>query len=153
VLFREPLKPTLPALDQPRILPCMSVMETRVLLKVARMLAIPVLIFLAPLALTIFLAAASSPSNSAAVGAVPAVGSAGLAGSGAASPGAAFFAGALAGRASPAAFADAAGAWPAGAAASGAGEAGASGLASFLGAVFFGFASSAIQNRELNVNR
>src|SRR5208283_948159 len=47
----------------------MSVMVTLVLLKVARMLAMPTAIFLEPLALMIFLALASSASNSAAVGA------------------------------------------------------------------------------------
>src|SRR5213593_2638562 len=50
-------------------LPCMSQMETVVLLNVARMLATPEKIFFEPLALMIFRAAASSPSNSAAVGA------------------------------------------------------------------------------------
>src|SRR5438105_3873273 len=50
----------------------MSVMLTRVLLKVARMLAIPLRMFLAPLALMIFLPAISSASNSAAVGAATA---------------------------------------------------------------------------------
>jgi hypothetical protein len=45
-----------PALDQPSTLPCMSVMVTLVLLKVAKMLAMPTAIFLAPLALMIFLA-------------------------------------------------------------------------------------------------
>src|ERR1039458_7954076 len=69
VLLREPLNPTRPALDQPSTLPCMSVMVTLVLLKVARMLAIPTVMFLAPLALMILRALASSPSNSAAVGA------------------------------------------------------------------------------------
>jgi len=69
VLLREPLKPTRPALDQPSTLPCMSVMVTLVLLNVAKMLAMPTAIFLAPLALMIFLALASSASNSAAVGA------------------------------------------------------------------------------------
>src|SRR5262245_30996143 len=49
--------------------PCMSVMVTIVLLKVARIFAMPVVIFFAPLALTIFLPAMSSASNSAAVGA------------------------------------------------------------------------------------
>src|SRR5216117_915611 len=47
----------------------MSVMLTRVLLKVARMLAMPLTMFFAPLALTIFLPAMSSANNSAAVGA------------------------------------------------------------------------------------
>src|ERR1035441_9629020 len=64
--------------------PCMSVMLTRVLLKVARMLATPLTMFLEPLALTIFLPARSSASNSAAVGAATAATgaapSAGLAG-------------------------------------------------------------------------
>src|SRR4030095_708180 len=44
-------------------------MQTWVLLKVARMWAIPAMIFLAPFALTIFLGATSPPSNWAAVGA------------------------------------------------------------------------------------
>src|ERR1035437_5846322 len=52
--------------------PCMSVMLTRVLLNVARMLAMPLTIFFEPLALTIFLPAMSSASNSAAVGAATA---------------------------------------------------------------------------------
>src|SRR6476646_5269126 len=47
----------------------MSVMLTKVLLKVARMFAMPLLMFLAPLALIIFLPAISSASSSAAVGA------------------------------------------------------------------------------------
>src|SRR5437870_2142098 len=71
----------------------MSVMLTRVLLKVARMLAMPLLIFLAPLALTIFLPAISSASNSAAVGAATAAagapGTAGSPGLGASAAGAA----------------------------------------------------------------
>src|SRR5438046_9881758 len=69
VLLREPLKPTRPGLDQPNKLPCMSVIVTCVLLKVTRILAMPEVIFFEPLALMIFLAAASSASNSAAVGA------------------------------------------------------------------------------------
>src|SRR5256885_12580851 len=80
VVFREPLNPTRPAVDQPSRLPCMSVMVTWVLLKVAKMLAMPTAIFFAPFALMIFLALGSSPSNSAAVGADgAATGSAGLA--------------------------------------------------------------------------
>ena len=51
VLFREPLNPTRPALDQPITFPCMSVIETVVLLKVAKILATPVIMFLEPLAL------------------------------------------------------------------------------------------------------
>ncbi len=47
-------------------LPCMSVMVTCVLLNVARMLAMPETMFLASLALMIFLPAASSPNSSAA---------------------------------------------------------------------------------------
>src|ERR1043165_4972849 len=68
------------------MLPCMSVMLTCVLLNVARMFATPTLMFFEPLALTIFLPARSSPSNSAAVGALPATGpsAAGLASTGAA---------------------------------------------------------------------
>src|SRR6266567_2644208 len=46
-------------------------MLTRVLLNVARMLATPLVMFLAPLALMIFLVARSSASSSAAVGAAP----------------------------------------------------------------------------------
>src|SRR5439155_14759263 len=46
-------------------------MLTRVLLNVARMLATPLVMFLAPLALIIFLVARSSASTSAAVGAAP----------------------------------------------------------------------------------
>src|SRR2546425_12545037 len=73
--------------------PCMSVMLTRVLLKVARMLATPLMMFLAPLALMIFLPAKSSASNSAAVGAAatgagaaPSAGFAASAGGGGAAP-------------------------------------------------------------------
>src|SRR5580765_5126001 len=79
----------------------MSVMLTRVLLKVARMLAMPTRTFLAPLALMIFLPAKSSANNSAAVGAAAtgAAPSAGLAPSAAAgaapSAGAAAFLGAF----------------------------------------------------------
>src|SRR5690348_17807856 len=69
VLLREPLKPTRPALDQPSRFPCISVMVTWVLLKVARMFATPTAIFFAPLALTIFFPADSSAKRSAAVGA------------------------------------------------------------------------------------
>src|SRR3989442_8357500 len=65
------------------MLPCMSVMATIVLLNVARMFAMPDAIFFAPLALIIFLVAASSASNSAAVGA--ATGAAPAAGAAAAS--------------------------------------------------------------------
>src|SRR5437773_2538425 len=79
VLLREPLNPTRPALDQPSTLPCTSVIVTCVLLKVARMLATPVVMFFEPLALMIFLAAASSASNSAAVGATGAAAAAGAA--------------------------------------------------------------------------
>src|SRR5208337_1457723 len=81
-------------------------MLTWVLLNVARMLAMPELMFLACLALMIFLAAASSPKSSAAVGAagmtaasaglaVSAAGAlaAGDAPAGASGPGAAFFRG------------------------------------------------------------
>src|SRR5208283_5450291 len=84
-------------------------MLTIVLLKVARMLAMPLTIFFAPLALTIFLPARSSASNSAAVGAATAAtGTAPSAGLGASAAGTApsaagappFF-GALAGGASP----------------------------------------------------
>src|SRR5439155_5429835 len=136
VLLREPLKPTRPALDQPKTLPCWSVMVTCVLLKVAKMLAIPVVIFLEPLALMIFFAAASSASNSAAVGAAGAVaGAAGrasavLATSEAAAAGAAFL-GALAVLASGAALGASA-------------APGVSGLASFFTAGFLGLVSSAI---------
>src|ERR1017187_4471119 len=146
VLLREPLKPTRPALDQPMTCPCMSVMLTSVLLKVARMLATPLTMFLEPLALTIFLPARSSASNSAAVGAATAATgaapSAGL-GASAAGPapsatGAAPFFGALAGAASPSGLA---------AGLSGDLAAAASGfvpgLPSFFGAGFF-FVSSAM---------
>src|SRR6185312_14844064 len=51
------------------MLPCISVMVTCVLLKVARMLAMPEATFFAPFALTIFLLVSSPPSNAAAVGA------------------------------------------------------------------------------------
>src|SRR6266850_3462653 len=107
VILREPLKPTRPALDQPMEWPCMSVMVTMVLLKVARMLAMPMVMFLAPLALTIFLPAMSSASSSAAVGAAArgaapgAAASPGFAASGAAAPAAA---GAPASAAAAAAF-------------------------------------------------
>src|SRR5215213_2717827 len=102
VLLREPLKPTRPALDQPITLPCMSVIETWVLLKVARMFATPVEMFLAPLALTIFFAFGSSPSNSAAVGAATTGGAASTALASPAAPSAAAFLD-LAGAPSPAA--------------------------------------------------
>src|SRR6266404_4158155 len=82
----------------------MSVMLTWVLLNVARILAMPLLMFFAPLALTIFLPAMSSASNSAAVGAATeAAGtpSGGLGASGAGAPpstaGGPAFLGALAG--------------------------------------------------------
>src|SRR2546423_8481942 len=115
----------------------MSVMVTWVLLKVARMFAMPTAICFAPLALMIFLALGSSPSNSAAVGAEgAATGSVGLAGSvpsalGAPLAGASPFA-PLAG-ASPLAAAPLAGASPACLAAFGS-------LGSFAG--FFGFSSA-----------
>src|SRR6266516_2507149 len=54
VLLREPLKPTLPALDHPITLPFRSVIVTTVLLKVASTCATPECTFLLPLALTIF---------------------------------------------------------------------------------------------------
>src|SRR5688572_15725900 len=63
------------------MLPCISVMDTSVLLNVAKMFAMPELMFLACLALMIFFASAPSPRSSAAVGAAPATGSAGLAAS------------------------------------------------------------------------
>src|SRR5688572_24038048 len=115
-------------------------MFTRVLLKVARMFAMPTMMFLEPLALMIFLAFASSPSSSAAVGADPAAGaSGGVAGAPApgfpsapASPTAFLPFGAL-----PSALASVVFASPAGAAAP-------SGAASFFGAAFLGFVSSAI---------
>src|ERR1043166_6233802 len=108
----------------------MSVMLTRVLLKVARILATPLTMFFAPLALVIFLPAKSSARSSAAVGAATA-GAAPSAGLGAA----AFFEGLPAG-ASPVALA--------------AGLSAASGLPSFLGA-FFGFSfSSAIRTYRTN---
>src|SRR6185295_4907412 len=58
----------------------MSVIVTWVLLNVARMFAMPTVIFFACLALMIFLPALSSPSSSAAVGAVAATGPVGAAG-------------------------------------------------------------------------
>src|SRR5258707_14444054 len=118
--------------------PWASVMLTSVLLKVAKILAMPLLMFFAPLALTIFLPAKSSASNSAAVGAATLTGAApatsavfGVSAEGAASPAwAAPFLGARAGCASAPAFA--------------AGfSAAASALPSFLGFDFF-FVSSAI---------
>src|SRR5438874_10572935 len=54
VLLRDPLNPTLPALDHPMTLPFMSVIVTMVLLNVARICATPLWTFLLPLALTIF---------------------------------------------------------------------------------------------------
>src|SRR2546426_14227 len=112
--------------------PCMSVILTSVLLKVARMLATPLMIFLEPLALMIFLPARSSASNSAAVGAAttaavtpPSAGfGASAAGAAPSAAGAAPFLAALAGCASPAGLPTAF-------------SAAASGLGSFLGAVFF----------------
>src|SRR4051812_5761795 len=128
VLLREPLKPTRPALDQPSRFPCMSVIVTWVLLKVARMLATPTAMFLAPLALTIFFPADSSANRSAAVGALPAT----------ISPGAALGASAPSGALAGAAL---------GAAPSAAGAAAAlAGLSAFGSFAFFGFASSAIKN-------
>src|ERR1041385_4507743 len=90
----------------------MSVMLTRVLLKVARMFATPLVIFFPPFALMIFLPARSSASSSAAVGAAtagaaPSTGlgaSAAAAGAVSAGAGAAPFFPALAGAASPAGF-------------------------------------------------
>src|ERR1035441_1304598 len=81
--------------------PCISVMLTSVLLKVAKMLAMPLTIFFAPLALTIFFPARSSASNSAAVGAATAAtGAAPSAGLVASAAGEAPFFGALAAGAS-----------------------------------------------------
>src|SRR6202020_1425592 len=51
--FFEPRKPHLPAEDQPMTLPAWSVMETMVLLNVAEIWAMPLKMFLLPLALTI----------------------------------------------------------------------------------------------------
>src|SRR5438093_13394478 len=99
--------------------PCMSVMLTRVLLKVARMLATPLMMFLAPLALMIFLPAKSSASNSAAVGAAAtaAAPSAGFGASataaGASGPWARVFLAPLAGAVSAAALAAGFSAWAA----------------------------------------
>src|ERR1017187_4840170 len=115
-------------------------MLTRVLLNVARILAMPLTIFFEPLALTIFLPARSSASNSAAVGAADAATiaapSAGLgasaAGAAPSAAGAAPFFGALACGASPSGL-------PAGFSAAPSGLL--AGLPSFLGAGFF-FASS-----------
>src|SRR5579859_4715245 len=155
VLLREPLKPTRPALDQPITCPCMSVMLTWVLLNVARIFAIPLTMFLAPLALTIFLPAKSSASNSAAVGAAAAAGAAPSAGAAAGASAAA--AGAPAG-AAPSAAAGAAAFLPFGAAASPVDLAAgfspaASGFASFLGAAFFGFSSAIVLNQlEIEIN-
>ena len=141
VLLREPLKPTRPALDQPSTLPCISVMLTLVLLKVAKILAMPTAMFFEPLALTIFLALGSSPSNSAAVGAGGMTGSAVLPASAAA--GAPAAAGALAAAGAPAAAGALAGA-ASFFAASSAPAGGASGLCFFSGAGFLGCCSSAI---------
>src|SRR5258708_2078679 len=106
-------------------------MLTWVLLKVARIFAIPVEIFFEPFALMIFLAFGSSASNSPAVGATPAGGAVGAA----AAPGAVGAASAVA---------------PAGAAfsfltgfAAFSSVAAAAGFASFFGAAFF-LGSSAI---------
>jgi hypothetical protein len=63
VLFRDPLNPTFPALDQPITFPVRSVIETIVLLKVARIWATPAETFLLPFALTIFGFSASPPSR------------------------------------------------------------------------------------------
>src|SRR6185369_15813320 len=111
-------------------------MVTCVLLKVARIFAMPVEIFLAPLALTIFLPARSSASNSAAVGAAAATGA-----SGAFAVASAAAAGAAAPASGAAAFL--AGFSSAGLAA-GFSAAAASGLPSFFGALFF-LGSSAIE--------
>src|SRR2546426_4826688 len=125
-------------------------MLTNVLLNVARILAMPLMMFLAPLALTIFLPANSSASNSAAVGAAAGTPAAGAA-SVALTPSAA------AGWPSPpaaGAFLPLAGApslvclEPAFAAASG--FASVSALASFFGEGFF--FSSAIKNRTDGMN-
>src|SRR5215472_2047173 len=121
--------------------PCMSVILTRVLLKVARIFAMPVTMFLEPLALTIFFPARSSASSSAAVGAAAAAGAAPSAALGA-SPTAA---------AAVAAFLDALGAgWPSPAdlTAGFSAPAAASGF-SFLGAAFF-FVSSAIASVKVD---
>src|SRR2546429_1513433 len=142
VLLREPLKPTRPALDQPSTLPCMSVIVTCVLLKVAEMLAMPEVMFFEPFALMIFRVAASSASNSAAVGAAgavaPAAGAASgaLAGAGVSAP-AVVFLGALAALLSGAALEVAAA--PA-----------ASGLVSFFTAGFLGLVSSAIKRIRIS---
>src|SRR6185436_13591936 len=125
---------TRPALDQPITLPCMSVIETCVLLNVARMFATPVMMFLAPLALTIFLAFGSSPSSSAAVGAA-------TTGAAPGSPGLASAAGAAAPSAAAAAFAFFG---LAGAASPAAAGALASALSSFFAAGFF-FSSAILQ--------
>src|SRR5437762_10941540 len=143
VLLREPLKPTRPALDQPSRLPCMSVMVTWVLLNVARMLATPDVMFFDPLALMIFLAAASSANNSAAVGATGVAAAAAGAAGGAAFPASAVsaapgdFFGALAALGSAAAL---------GASAAGA----VSGLVSFFAAGFLGLVSSAIKQNPIS---
>src|SRR5207244_731425 len=111
----------------------MSVIVTCVLLNVAKMLAMPTEMFLAPLALTIFLPAKSSANNSAAVGAEPATGtmpSAAGFGASATAAGAPAAAGAFLPLVSSAAFAGFSAAAP-------------SGLPSFFGAGFF-FVSSAI---------
>src|SRR5271163_2999976 len=102
----------------------MSVMVTLVLLKVAKMLAMPTAIFLAPLALMIFLELASSASNSAAVGAETAA--TGAAGAPASAAG--FFGSAPGASGAPGFLAVSA----------------PSGLPSFLGAGFLVFVSSAI---------
>src|SRR5215469_11513555 len=111
----------------------MSVMVTIVLLKVARMFAMPLVMFLAPLALTIFLPARSSASNSAAVGAAATAATPAAAPSAGfgASPGVPASAGAAAG------FLDALALSGFSAVALAGFSAAASGLASFLGADFF----------------
>src|ERR1051325_4494948 len=142
VLLREPLNPTRPALDQPRMLPCMSVMATMVLLKVARMFATPELMFFAPLALMIFFVAASSASNSAAVGAATA--GAPPAGGAAAAAASAPLAGSPP---SPAAFFGALGGLPSAEPLAAAGWGGESGFPSGLEAGFLDWVSSAIKKK------
>jgi hypothetical protein len=63
VLLRDPLNPTLPALDHPMTFPVGSVIDTIVLLKVASTWATPEPTFLLPLALMIFGRSASPPLN------------------------------------------------------------------------------------------
>src|ERR1700761_6472340 len=118
--FLEPRKPHLPAEDQPMTAPVMSVIETMVLLNVAEMCAMPVKMFLEPLALTILGFSMSFGSSDRLVE----IWSAGLtAGAAAAAP---FF--------SPAAFFSPAGFFSALGAAAAAGAASAGAAASFLGA-------------------